>query len=155
MQRSDRITSLFWIFLSIGLIKWGWELELGTLAAPEAGFIIFGVGAVMLALALAILIQALFAKTTLTRTRVLWPGFGWRKVLLVLVALSAYAYLLLRLGFILDTFLLMFFLLKWIEPHKWIVSIGASAAMAAVAYLVFAYGLGCQFPKGLLDFSLG
>jgi putative tricarboxylic transport membrane protein len=152
MRRADRISSFFWIILSFGLMKWGLDLELGTLAAPDAGFIIFGVGVVMLALALAILMKTLFTETELTHVKKLWPGFGWRKVALLLVALSVYGFLLLSLGFVLDTFLLMFFLLKWIEPHKWLTAIGTSAAMASVTYLVFAYWLGCQLPKGVLDF---
>lgn len=152
MKRADRISSIFWVILSIGLIKWGLDLELGTLAAPDAGFIIFGVGVVMLGLALAIFTQTFLSKTGPGERRRLWSGQGWRKVLFVLASLLAYAYLLVPLGFLPATFLLLFFLFKWIEPHKWVTAIGVSAVMVSVTYLVFAYWLGCQLPRGLFDF---
>jgi hypothetical protein len=46
----------------------------------------------------------------------------------------------------------LIFLFKWIEPHKWVTAIGVSAVMVSVTYLVFAYWLGCQLPKGVFDF---
>ncbi len=155
MKRADRISSIFWVILSIGLIKWGWDLELGTWAAPDAGFIIFGVGVVMLGLAVAIFTQTLFLKAGPEERKRLWYGQGWRKVLFVLFALLAYVYLLAPLGFLPATFLLLIFLFKWIEPHKWVTAVGISAVMVSATYLVFAYWLGCQLPKGPLDFLLG
>ena len=152
MKRADRISSIFWMILSIGLIKWGLDLELGTLAAPDAGFIIFGVGVVMLGLAVAIFTQTLFLKTGPGERKRLWSGQGWRKVLFVLASLLAYSYFLVPLGFLPATFLLLIFLLRWIEPHKWVTAIGISAVMVSVTYLVFAYWLGCQLPRGLFDF---
>ena len=152
MKRADRISSIFWVILSIGLIKWGWDLELGTLAAPDAGFIIFGVGVVMLGLAVAIFTQTLFLKAGLEERKRLWYGQGWRKVLFVLASLLAYSYFLVPLGFLPATFLLLIFLFKWIEPHKWVTAICVSAVMVSVTYLVFAYWLGCQLPKGIFDF---
>jgi hypothetical protein len=155
VKRADRISSIFWVILSIGLIKWGWDLELGTLAAPDAGFIIFGVGVVMLGLAVAIFTQTLFLKAGPEERKRLWYGQGWRKVLFVLSALLAYVYFLVPLGFLPATFLLLIFLFKWIEPHKWVTAVGISAVMVSATYLVFAYWLGCQLPKGALGFLLG
>ncbi len=152
MKRADRISSIFWMILAIGLIKWGLDLGLGTLAAPDAGFIIFGVGLVMLGLAVAIFTQALFSKTGPGEIKRLWYGQGWRKVLFVLASLLAYSYFLVPLGFLPATFLLLIFLFKWIEPHQWVTAIGVSAVMVSVTYLVFAYWLGCQLPKGIFDF---
>jgi hypothetical protein len=152
VKRADRISSIFWVLLAIGLIKWGLDLGLGTLAAPDAGFIIFGVGVVMLGLAVAIFTYTLFSKTGPGARKRLWYGQGWRKVLFVLASLSAYSYFLVPLGFLPATFLLLIFLFKWIEPHKWVTAIGVSAVMVSVTYLVFAYWLGCQLPKGIFDF---
>ncbi|MCU0590312.1 MAG: tripartite tricarboxylate transporter TctB family protein [Desulfobacterales bacterium] len=152
MKRADRISSIFWMILSIGLIKWGLDLDLGTLSAPDAGFMIFGVGVAMLGLSLAIFIQTFLSKTQPGERRRLWSGQGWRKVLFVLASLLVYAHLLVPLGFLPTTFLLLLFLFKWIEPHKWGTAIGVSAVMVSVAYVVFAYWLGCQLPKGLFDF---
>jgi hypothetical protein len=155
VKRADRISSIFWMILAIGLIKWGLDLELGTLAAPDAGFIIFGVGIVMLGLAVAIFTQTLFLKAGPGEKKRLWSGQGWRKVLFVLSALLAYVYFLVPLGFLPATFLLLIFLFKWIEPHKWVTAVGISAVMVSATYLVFAYWLGCQLPKGALGFLLG
>jgi L-lactate permease len=70
----------------------------------------------------------------------------------VLASLLVYSYFLVPLGFLPATFLLLIFLFKWIEPHKWVTAICVSAVMVSVTYLVFAYWLGCQLPKGIFDF---
>jgi len=152
VKRADRISSIFWMILSIGLIKWGLDLDLGALSAPDAGFIIFWVGVAMLGLALAIFTQTFLPKVQTGERKRLWSGQGWRKVLFVLASLLVYAHFLVPLGFLPATFLLLLFLFKWIEPHKWATAIGVSVVMVSVTYVVFAYWLGCQLPKGFFDF---
>jgi hypothetical protein len=125
---------------------------LGALAAPDAGFIIFGVGVVMLGLAVTIFTRTLFIKADPVERKRFWYGQGWKKVLIVLPILFAYVYFFVPLGFLPATFLLLLFLFKWIEPYKWLTAIGISALMVSVTYVVFAYWLGCQLPKGFLNF---
>src|SRR4030042_1577519 len=147
MKHPDLISSLFWIVLALCLIIWGYALELGTLSEPESGFIIFWAGIIMLGLSGAVFIMALREKDKrLERSRQRF-GASWRNVIWVTIALALYAYLLSPLGFLVDTFLLLFFLFRVYEPRKWPTTIWVSALMVIVTYLVFDVWLGSQLPK--------
>jgi putative tricarboxylic transport membrane protein len=142
------------MILAIGLIKSGLDLGIGTLAAPESGFIILWAGLFMLGLSCVIFIQAFFGQTEANKAKPLWAGPGWKKSILVFGSLVAYASLLAPLGFLITSFLLLMFFFKWIEPHKWTTSIWVSLLIVSSAYLVFGYWLGSQLPKGFIEFPL-
>jgi hypothetical protein len=82
--------------------------------------------------------------------RALWAGARWSRVVLVLAALTAYAWALPWLGFILTTSIVLVFLFKAVEPQRWSVAIGGALASALLAHLVFKVWLGAQLPAGLL-----
>jgi putative tricarboxylic transport membrane protein len=142
------------MILASGLIKWGWDLEIGTLAAPESGFIILWAGLFMLGLSCVICVQTFFKKTEANKEKLLWSGPGWKKTILVFGSLVAYTALLTPLGFLISSFLLLLFFFSWIEPHKWTTSIWVSLLIVSSAYLVFGQWLGSQLPKGFIEFPL-
>jgi hypothetical protein len=76
----------------------------------------------------------------------------WPRVVLVFVALLAYAQLIPFGGYIMTTFLLMAFLF-WIAGQKkaWKVALYSSAT-ATLSYYVFSKWLNLQFPLGPLGF---
>jgi putative tricarboxylic transport membrane protein len=153
MKQPDLISSLFWMVLALCLIFRGYGLELGTLSEPESGFIIFWAGILMIALAGAVLLITLREKKKQAKRTPLWTGTGWKKVVLITVALALYAYLLILLGFLVSTFLFLLFLFRVYEPQKWLTAVWVSALMVIVTYLVFDVWLGSQLPKGFLDIS--
>jgi hypothetical protein len=79
----------------------------------------------------------------------LWKGFHWCKVLLIIAVVGAYAIVLEILGFILSTFLILFFLLKGIEPFKWRDAIILSLLTISFVYAVFGIWLQVPFPAGI------
>jgi len=76
----------------------------------------------------------------------------WKKVLLIMAIISAYALVLETLGFVFSTFLLLFTLFKLTENQGWRLSVGGSLVVAAVSFVVFDRWLKLQLPKGFWGF---
>jgi putative tricarboxylic transport membrane protein len=134
------------IFFSLGART----LEIGRMVSPGPGFCPF-----WLALALIILSGALIIKGFREKSEpssvppALWKGLLWKKTILTLGALLLYAFLLESLGYILATFLLMFFLFRAIETQRWPVVILGSVVTSFITYIVFRLWLQVQLPLGL------
>jgi putative tricarboxylic transport membrane protein len=149
MRRADIASSLFWMALGAFVVWSGWDLELGTLTDPGSGFLLFWVGLIIIGLAAVVLINAL--REAAGAPQALLAGARWRRVVLVLVALTAYGWVLPQLGFILTTTAVLIFLFKAVEPQRWSIAIGGAIASALIAYLIFKVWLGAQLPAGFLD----
>lgn len=150
MKSRDMISSLFWMAIGIGISYGGYDLDVGRLHDPGAGFMFFWVGLIMIGLSLIILIKAVREKGVKGELNVLWEEIRWKKVISVLASLFLYAYVLTPLGFILTTTLLLIFLFKAVEPQKWSWAILLAIVSTLAAYGLFHTWLGCQLPQGLL-----
>ena len=82
----------------------------------------------------------------------LWSDVYWKRVVYVAVLMLAYAVLLPKLGFLLDTFLMMVFLLKSGDPIKWPTAIVVGALTAGFSYVLFGIWLNVSFPAGSVEF---
>jgi len=76
----------------------------------------------------------------------------WKKVLWILVIITAYAFVLERVGFVVSTFLLLFVLFRVVEGQRWGLAVGGSLAVAVLAYGIFDRWLKLQLPKGFWGF---
>ena len=79
-------------------------------------------------------------------------GFDWGKAFLVMGALTAYALLLSRLGFILCTALFVGFMLRVVKPQSWPAVIAGAVLAALGTYAIFELWLQAQLPSGPLGF---
>jgi len=77
---------------------------------------------------------------------------NWAKIALVLLSLLLYAYFLERLGFAVTTFVLLSFLLGWIERMHWTRSVGVASAAALACFAIFELWLKIRLPKGIFGF---
>ena len=77
-------------------------------------------------------------------------GVQWKKAMIILISLLAYALLVVPLGFFLCTTFFMAFLLRAIAPQRWSVVVLCSLLTAAASYLIFQVWLQAQLPKGPL-----
>jgi putative tricarboxylic transport membrane protein len=150
MKSRDIIASIFWLLIGAGLIYEGYRAELGTLQEPGSGFVIFWMGIVIVGLSLVLLLVTLFKPPPGEEQPSPWFGPGLTKVLIISGALLAYAYALIPLGFLLTTFLFMFFLFKAINLQGWFASISGAIISSLVVYLVFSCWLAVQLPEGIL-----
>jgi putative tricarboxylic transport membrane protein len=147
VDRGDVLSALVWLLLGAGVARAGLDLGLGVLHDPGPGFMLFWVGLVMAALAVAVGVRGLRAGAP---PGARWAGVRWTKLVGVTAALAAYGWLLPQLGFLLTTALLLIYLFKAIEPQRWSVAVAGAVASALVAYLVFKVWLGAQLPAGPL-----
>jgi putative tricarboxylic transport membrane protein len=153
MARHDRMFAFLWIALGVFLCAESFSLGLGGIMEPGPGFMPCVMGLLMIVLAIALFWEASFElrKPRPTKSS-LWSDVHWKRVVHVAVIMLAYALLLSKLGYLLDTFLLMVFLLKSGETIKWPAAIFVGALTAGVSYLLFGVWLNVSFPAGILSY---
>ncbi len=149
MFNNDQISSAVWFFFGVLVIYFSIPYGIGTIQAPETGFMPFCTG-----IAISFLAGGVFVQATLSGKRgVKWEnplaGIQWSKPLTALGALVIYVLVLTKLGFILSTALLVGFLLRAIQPQRWLVVILGAVLTSLISYLVFQVWLGTQLPPGL------
>jgi len=118
---------------------------------PGPGFFPFSAGLVMLILSLAALFQSIKKRNNLEKATRQEP-FRWWNIVIILAAVTAYAFSLEKVGFLINTFLFMCFLLKVVEPQTWKTAILGGLISAVAANFVFNVIFQAQIPSGILGF---
>ena len=142
----DRAAAAVLLLFGLGGTVEAYRLTIGAPGRPGPGFFPF-----WLALALSLVALALLVRRAPAAARPVVVTAGrlrHGKVVLALLAAAAYAGALEPLGFLLTTFLFLLFMLRAIEPRRWISSIAISAATAVAGHLVFKVWLAVQLPAG-------
>lgn len=143
------LSLIFFIAVALAICKESYSMGIGTLNYPEAGFLPFMLGLLLGILSTARLVIDLGAKGSLGLLKV---SISTKRVVPVLAVLFAYAFLLDILGFLVNTFLLVFILIKIIESKPWWLAGMVSLGATLLCYLIFRVWLQVQLPKGLLAF---
>ena len=141
--------AFFWVAVGLLACYEASRLGLGSIAEPGSGFIFFWSGLVLI-----ILSQIVFADSVRSWEDAVReiPQINWPKIALVLFSLLLYAFFLERLGFVFTTFVLMSFLLGYIEGRGWFRSLGVASAAALTSYAMFELWLKIRLPKGIFGF---
>jgi putative tricarboxylic transport membrane protein len=152
MEQRDRISSLVFLVFSFLVCVGSYRLPvgIGIWHEPGPGFFPFWAGMIM-----GVLSFLAYLKALRTKGADIGPWYSrerWKKVLLILVILVAYAFVLEKLGFVVSTFLLLFVLFKVVEDQRWWLAVGGSLAVAIVSYGIFDRWLKLQLPKGFWGF---
>jgi len=150
MRKAEQIISILWIGLAISVCVGSLRLELGTFHDPGPGFLPFGAGALLGLLAIAHLINVSFRFSEGEEKGLPWIDVHWQKGIYVIIALLAYAYLLPKVGYLIDTFFLMLFLFGVMGRKRWWAVFIGTLFVIGITYLIFAVWLMVQFPKGFL-----
>lgn len=151
MKNNDQRSSLFWLTIGLAIAVYSGKYGLGTLSSPGPGFLPFLSGLAMAGLALVVFFQQLSQKGR-EKIKDLWRQRNWPTMLMVMGALILYTLLFKLLGFLLDTFLLIAFLLRVMEPMSWRKVLAGAVFAAGGAYLIFQLWLEAQLPTGFLGF---
>ena len=138
----DLKSGVFFLALSLLVIRESLRVELGTFKEPGSGMLSFFGGLALCALSVALIYRGWGVRETQKPHSL--------RVVLALISLFAYALLLDTLGFIVATFLLVGILLRLGQPRPWWVLVGVSALSTFLAYLIFGVFLHVYFPRGLL-----
>jgi putative tricarboxylic transport membrane protein len=158
MKQRVPTDALVWIILGIGMCIGSVKLKLGDFHTPGPGFLPFLSGALLGIFGLILTFSVAFEKpeeeagAPYEGIRAKWD---WKKLLnplLTLLSLFAYLVLLEPLGFLLTTFICLFFLFKLSERKKWLMPLTLSISTSILSYLLFSVWLQCQFPKGVIKF---
>jgi hypothetical protein len=151
MRADDRICSLVLLGVAVAACWGAAQHEVGTLSSPGPGLFPLILGAVLGVLSLIILVRDLQARQAATPAAV--PGgvavFA-KEIIYVLLALVAYGLLLIPLGFIVTTFMVFGFLLRFVTKQNWYLAVGGAAALAVGAYVIFDIFLRVPLPQGVL-----
>jgi|YelNatPaOPRAMG01_1025707.scaffolds.fasta_scaffold127381_2 hypothetical protein len=151
MKNNDQRSSLFWFAVGLAVAAASGKYGLGTPSAPGPGFLPFLTGLVMMGLAALVFFQQAGGRVKNGLTD-LWSTKGWTAVVMVMGALVLYTLLLRTLGFLLDTFWLLAFLLRVMEPRSWGKTLIGAALASGGSYIIFQVWLQAQLPAGFLGF---
>ncbi len=150
MRNPDQFSSLFWLFAGIMIALWSLRYGFGSLHEPGIGFITFFAGSILAVLALILFFTSFRLQKGGGTLWNLWAGLDVRKVVYVLVLLTAYTVLLRPTGFLLSTCILLFLLFRVKGAYRLVTAIIFSILVTAVSYLIFDVWLQAQLPKGIL-----
>ncbi len=143
-RRHHIVVHLFWVVLSLAICWGAVRLGPGRFTEPGPGFMPLLMGGLMLVLTI---IGA--SERGASEKAAALPGK--EKLILLgmtVAALWLYAVLLSRLGFVIDTLLLMLFLFSVIQKVKWTTAVLASVVSVGICYFLFS-SLGAEFPRGI------
>jgi drug/metabolite transporter (DMT)-like permease len=151
IKKADQWSGLVLLVIS-GLICWGaLSLSYGHIHNPGPGFYPLWLGIILGAMAMGLILKTTWQREGAKVLRdILAEKVRWEKVLFVLMALILYGFLMNFLGYLIVTFLLMAFLLRFIEPHPWKSVIGWTLIGSVGSYLVFEVWMKLRLPKGFL-----
>ncbi len=147
MKKAYVIANLFWIALAAAVCVESVRLDIGNPHQPGPAFLPF-----LAAIIMGILAVISLAKPAENRNDEAPGKIGLIKVGLVVAALFLYVGLLATLGFLVDTFLLLLFLFRVMEPYRWPKVLFASVLTISAVYVFFVVLLDSRLPKGILGF---
>jgi hypothetical protein len=152
MFNNDQISSAVWFFFGSLVIYFSIPYGVGTIQAPETGFMPLCAGFAICFLAVGVFVQATLRWKKGTKWENPLAGSQWAKPLIALVALVIYTLVLPSLGFVLSTAILVGVLLRAIQPQGWLVVVLGALLTSLICYLVFQVWLRTQLPSGPLGF---
>ncbi len=146
MKNAELWGGLGWLAFSAFVVYAGRELGLGSVNDPGSGYLLFWIGFLMCAFSLAILWGAVAAGGPSLAS--LWEDARWRKVLVVVASLCAFALLLDKLGFLLAATPLMLVLLRAVDPVRWPIAIAVGIGTPLLLWWLLKRVLLIQLPAG-------
>lgn len=146
----DKITSLFFLLLSIYVCIESYRLGLGSFSNPKAGLFPFISGLIIGFLSFLGFFDRMSLKEAFQETIKTIRQWKFRKIVFTLIILYAYAFLLKTFGFLLCTFLLVFFIYEVLEPKRLRMGILVAVLSTAASYFIFQVVIKAQLPRGFL-----
>jgi hypothetical protein len=151
MNLYEQIFNLAWILLGMGICTQSIRLKLWEASGPGSGFISFLAGILLGVVGLLLFVSEWSKGSKRDLDVQFWQsGTAPKRITSILAGLCVMAYLMPTLGFLLSSILIMTFMLRVIEPTKWITSIALSLVFNFLAYWLFSYFLEIELPKGFV-----
>ncbi len=153
MKNQDLVSSLVWMLLGCLFVAGALQQGLMRRGVPGPGFLPFVSGLALIFVSLFVFSPALGRKEMAKSKEGFFPERDSRKKFLsALAALVAYGVGLVYAGYLLTTFLFMFFVTWIMEPAGWRTFAVLAFLTAVISHLLFVVLLEVQLPKGFLGF---
>lgn len=153
MKKADLITGIVLLVLSGYVIQESWQMPASATFAPGAGFLPFWLGVVLAVFATILLITGWHRRAAEKDSKTLFPGKqALLAIALVLVGLAGYILLIEVLGYLVDTFLLIVFLMKVVEREKWPLTLMIAVITTAALFITFQFLLQIKLPSNMFGF---
>ena len=150
MRRHDLISSTIWFCAGLFITLYAPQFDLGTASAPGTGFMPFLAGILMCIFSAVTFLQAYFNQDR--KSEKLWENIQFQKLIFVALGLFIYTFFLDLVGFLICTFLLILFLIRFVGSENWPKSIAGAILTSALCYLLFDKWLQANLPRGILGF---
>jgi len=153
MKKAEMITGVVLLILS-GLVIWN-SLEMPPSASfgPGAGFLPFWLGVLLAVLATILFVSAWRSQSAGKDSQPVFPGKqALFAIALVLVGLAVYILIIDVLGYVVDTFLFVVFLVKVVEREPWALSLKLAVAATAGLFIIFRVLLKITLPYNMFGF---
>src|SRR4030042_933900 len=150
MKKSDIILTIFWLGLSIFVMVLSYKYGFGNFRTPGPGLMPFLIGLLLFIICFYILLRLPFRMYERAKTaKEEQSQINYRKIVIILVSLYAYALFFESLGYLIGTFILLSILFRSAGSKRWSVILISSGVTVLVTYFAFTY-LGLRFPPGIL-----
>ncbi len=148
MKKWQRITGIVLLAVAGLVIQQSiFVLRINDGGQPGSGFLPFGLGIILAALAVALILVNLGSDA---EKRPLWGSGAWVRPLLSVLLFAAYAMVLEKLGYIISVFALVFLWLMVVEHKKWLQAVLPGILSAVGVWLIFGLLLNVPLPMGIL-----
>lgn len=148
IRKADFWSGLCWLVMAAFLVWQGQDLGLGKVNDPGSGFAVFWIGVLLGVFALSIVVSA--ARDNGPSLADLWAGTSWGRVLSVIVLMLVYAVLFERIGFVVETIVLLLVLMMVVDRVRPTVAIPVAVITPLVVWFVMTRWLLIQLPAGIL-----
>jgi putative tricarboxylic transport membrane protein len=152
MKQRDLVSSIIWMALGGLFVAGALQQGLMRRGVPGPGFLPFFSGLALIFVSFFVLIPARSQREKDRSSDFFPERDSFRKILFALVALFAFVVALEYAGYLLTTFLFMFFVVRLMEPRGWRITTLLALLTAVLSYMLFVVLLEVQLPKGLLGF---
>lgn len=149
---NDQVSAAVWLIVGVAITAASISIGLGTLNSPGTGFFPFLAGSAMSFLSCLGLVYSSLQKKRGQGWKPTMANLKWRNSLIVSAAMLGYIFVLKTLGFALSAALFVGFLLRAVQPQKWLVVIGWGIGTALACFVIFEVWLQAHLPKGFLGF---
>ena len=149
LNNSELWGGLIGLAFGVFVIWSGLKLKLGSIHDPGSGYVLFYTGLLICVFAVTIIVAAITEGGPTFGSR--WEDTRWTKPLLVIACLTAFAFALEPLGFLLSAIPLMLLLLRVIDPVRWPLAVPLAVLAPLGVWWVLKRLLLIQLPSGIFE----